>query len=897
MKMLPARFLACAVAVLGLSSCAAQTAPPTSGPIQFNRPQPALPLATVDPPDFDQPVSGPGNAILIQDRGQRGQAPTRAPRTISRTFARGEMPECVQAAVAGVPVETQCDVKTRWSDGSLRHSLVTFWADLNDRAYAQVDFIPAPCVLESAGLNKQQMLDFLDGQWDATLAVNAALEGAAPLEQRVRAREILSRWDSVESPTGIRYWMRGPLATQIILEDRSPESPFDFGWRHALPLVSLDGTIDAKAMTIKTRDTKGEALAQWQFPILVTARQEVIRVCAADGPTLTVCPGGRGALDTRASTQYNNSWLIPNAGWSVADAQNQKSLHPIFIVTFYPGWKGVKIETIVENTWLDRVQDQHYSVRIQLGDASSPPAYQNAAITHHFSTRWRKTLWQGDRPAPLRVDHNLPYLIHSRVVPSYDLSVDFRHDTMRQEMNRFLASDRGEPMGTALWQTMMSATGGRHDIGLLPGWYVMYLYTWDENMQDLVAGMAAASGHAPVHLREPAGSAREFEVYDRTPAAGRVLSLDARPTFFAYGDAPFRRPETQRDEWAEKVGPVSGSGWFVDNAHQPGMVYLPYALSGDYYFLEEMHFWSSYWLAGGNPSVCFWCRLGSAGLFTGQLRGQAWTLRSLAHATVMTPDGMPERKYFHAKLRNNIAIREGLYNVKQGAFHAPEPECASPCTNSLWRAGRDIVGQGRENPLYFLEEGSSAGIDRSAHEVSKLGGAGAPWVMNFMHAVFGVVEELGFGEIAPLRRTVAANLISQIRHPGYNPYLADVYRIPTLDVDGNLMKSWDDVLAAFLPAYRNRTAFPGVSMNCSDCYAATARGTSSWLAGITTPDGLSGAEAFLFLYRTIPTGTALRADPKWAIVPRTPVEGLPQARLRHPSWFKAELARLALSRR
>ncbi len=64
------------------------------------------------------------------------------------------MPECVQAAVAGVPLETQFDVKTRWTDGSLRHALVSFWIECSDNAHARIDFLPAPCASEAAGLSE-----------------------------------------------------------------------------------------------------------------------------------------------------------------------------------------------------------------------------------------------------------------------------------------------------------------------------------------------------------------------------------------------------------------------------------------------------------------------------------------------------------------------------------------------------------------------------------------------------------------------------------------------------------------------------------------------------------------------------------------------------------------------
>lgn len=882
-----------------LLCCSVQAPVVAQGPILPGAPSPAYEIKQIDPPSWDQSPSPPGNAILIEDRRRRGASPTRAPRTISRTFARGEFAQCVQAAVAGVPVQTQCDVKTRWSDGSLRHVLISFWADLADGAAAQIDFLPHECDPQPAGLDKAAMLSFLGGRWDPIVEANAVSIDNADLMFRVRARDILSRWDGVENPTGVRYWMRGPIATQVIVEDKSADTPFDFGWKTGVPMTTLGADYNSTALALKTRDADGAVLRQWTFPLYVSVAQEVIRVCSLTGDTLQVCPGGRGALGTRAGTLGNYFTIIPLQGYAKAEEIRQRSIHPIFVLTFYPGWDGVKVETILENVWMDRIQDQMYSVRIRPGGEQSAPLYEHGGLVHNYGTRWRKAGWFGAEPAPIRIDHNTPYLIHSRVVPNYDLSIPFQQSALVAEMKKFNASDRGEPMGKATWQPLMPSAGGRHDIGLLPGQYVFYLYSWDASMQDVVEGMAAVSAHVPIHLREPAASDRRFNAYDEAPAAGRFVSVDARPTFFAYGAPPYARPETRpADALPPNIGIRGSSGWQPDDAHQPAMTYLSYALTGDFYHLEEMHFWSSFWIAANNPNQCNWCRHGSLGFISGQSRAQAWILRSLAMAVVMTPDGAPEKKYLHSKFQNNIAVREGAENITDGAFHEPAADCATPCLRSRWSIGRDIYGFRDPNVLHFFERGNSGLID-STLDRSKLSAAASPWMMNFFHMVMGMAEDMGLGEVARLRRFYAANLIWQLQHPEFNPYLSSAYRIPTVDPERQFFTSWAKVLDAFTPRLQQLTTWTPLDTDCAECYSNMARGAASWLVGIDTPDGYSGTKAFLWIYRNMPGRKALMLDPKWAFLPRAVPEGFEPAsgQARNPSWFKRDLSKVALSGR
>lgn len=886
------RALVLGVVYLGLSSCAAQSVAQHSGPISLTSPQPAFPFKSAEPPELTPPGPPAGNAMLLEDRGKRGNAPKRAPVTISRTFARAEMSECAQAVVAGVAAETQVDVKTRWPDGSLRHALLSFWIELDDRAYAQVDFLPAPCNSDAGALGKAQMLQFLDSGWDATVVADASMDGSAPVEQRVRAREMLAKWDGTESPRGVRYWMKGPIATQVIIEDPG----FDFGWEASLPQATLRGNLTAEATSFTTTDTTGATLSKWKFPLPVVMGKEILMVCSHAGPVVQVCPNGRGAFGTVPWTSSDGAPITPNQGWTKATDGRHKSLHPIFVVTFYPGWAGVKIETILENVYVDRIQDQHYSVRLHVGAETAAPAWQRGGLIHYYAARWRKTFWQGQQPAPLRIDHNLPYLIYSRVVPNYDTSIQLKQEAIIAELKKFHGSDLGEPFGSALWQPFMPAAGGRPDIGMLPGWYVMYLYTWDSSMQDLVEAMAGVSGHVPIHLRESPDSDREFDPYTKSAAAGRVVSIDARPSFFTIISPPFPRAETRADDKATQVGPLGRPGWNPEDAHQPSMAYLPYALTGDWYFLEEMHYWSSYNLTAVNPTNCNYCRFGPLGYLLSQPRGEAWVLRTLAHTVAMTPREMPEYTYFYSKLQNNIAIREGFFKVTNGHYYEPAEGCAADCTETRWRIGRDILAWGRENPLQIMNYGNAGQRDETIDQ-TKCSAAGSPWMNNFLHATLGLIEELGFGEVTPLRRQMAKHFIGQLVHPDYNPYLVGIYRIPTRDKDGNLYTNWADVRNAYLPPFANRTRFTDLALVCVDCYPDIARGTASWMVGIETDDGLSGTDAWVWIYKNLPNREGLKMNPIWAIMPRVLPAGVNAAAAKAPAWFNPKFASMARSAR
>ncbi len=142
-------------------------------------------------------------------------------------------------------------------------------------------------------------------------------------------------------------------------------------------------------------------------------------------------------------------------------------------------------------------------------------------------------------------------------------------------------------------------------------------------------GNAAVSGHIPIHYRESMSGgffrdANNDGAADTDVPFGRMLSIDARPTV---------RTSNLTDgstTSADRVVPVSSMsnshGWTVDLAHQPAFTYVPYLITGDWYYLEEMYAWSGFNRRSPNPGTEGYSRHGSWGYISqaNQMRGQAW---------------------------------------------------------------------------------------------------------------------------------------------------------------------------------------------------------------------------------------------------------------------------------
>jgi len=127
-----------------------------------------------------------------------------------------------------------CDVKTRWPDGSLRHAVVSFLLDLEPRQSLTVEFVDQSEPSDGGFLTKTEILD-PEAPWAANLGAQiVALQGSTTHVADLRA--MLTEWDEADATgSGVRYWLRGPLVSQLIVEDKDPASlRYDLGTNRSL---------------------------------------------------------------------------------------------------------------------------------------------------------------------------------------------------------------------------------------------------------------------------------------------------------------------------------------------------------------------------------------------------------------------------------------------------------------------------------------------------------------------------------------------------------------------------------------------------------------------------------------------------------------------------------------
>ncbi|NQT38020.1 MAG: hypothetical protein HQ581_11050 [Planctomycetes bacterium] len=516
--------------------------------------------------------------------------------------------------------------------------------------------------------------------------------------------------------------------------------------------------------------------------------------------------GGQPA--TWLSGPIVTEWLLAGPPRDEAGKPDD-DLHVRFEVRAYAGCRAVRVSVVVENCWDDWTGDVLYDASVTVGGRE---VFSSAAVNHRRLSRWRKVFWWG-RPEPeVHLVHDLAVMSAAGALPHYDTTLELPPPSENEEKLWRMEGSRWRIMGRGALTAYMPTTGGREELAPYPEWTARYLLGMEPRAKAVVLAGGDLAGSWPIHVR--------------ARSTGRIMTIDSRPKFWL--DA---RGE-DRPQWKPPRHPPDGKAVRLtpDLAHQGSFAYVPYLVTGDFYYLEEAYFWANHCLLATWPHP----RRDAEGILSGQIRGNAWSLRNMADAAWIASDGHPEAAYFDQKIHNNIADR-----IRRMVD--------SPESNKLGFWGLRTVENARiQNPA-----------DPNWMVV-------APWEHDYLIWSLHHLVELGYADAARVRDVLLRWRVGMLTNsPDFDPQMATPYRMAVgrRTPEGKIVvfDDWKQIGRENARLYQ-----PGLPGG-GNGYAYSAR--AAVVCGV---DGgfPKAAEALKCLEEMLPDHRQVMArQPYWAIVP------------------------------
>jgi hypothetical protein len=146
----------------------------------------------------------------------------------------------------------------------------------------------------------------------------------------------------------------------------------------------------------------------------------------------------------------------------------------------------------------------------------------------------------------------------------------------------------------------------------------------------------------------------------------------------------------------------------------PSLAYVPYLITGDRYYCDEMAFWANYALISTFQDGFYKARGGSAGLLaSNETRGIAWVLRNLADAAAYMPDDNPAKAYLTNKVENNLKWADKLaaeHKTPLGTYF--EGQAAEQTNTKTWALPRPWMNNYVAWSIdHASQQGFSGGLD------------------------------------------------------------------------------------------------------------------------------------------------------------------------------------------
>lgn len=470
------------------------------------------------------------------------------------------------------------------------------------------------------------------------------------------------------------------LTTQFDIKTSWPGGSIKFGVISVvIPQVVANG---AGVLTIETAVSNNSAGMLDKTAILDTNVESNINLSnlSESGYSGSVSSSLRDQI-TSGDLQY---WLKGPVCTEILEKQQlNTSLNTAWEARFYPGTSfGIRISNSIENVNIQAMGNVHYDVSIQHGESTPATVYTKTGFNHLYGSRWRKVFWLGAEPPETELHYDIPYLISTGAIANYDTSITIPEDSISSMYTSWNNASKKDIDGNGLLQKFFPQTGGRSEIGILPKWSALYLFSMDNRMKEVVIAHSEIAGHVPqIHWRETDATKSNYD---------SVITIDDRPTLSLFNKAG-----------GTVIGTLDNGGWTPDRSHHGSFSYLAYLITGEYWHHQETMFWGSFVLAwdiynrngAGNSQNFSAGHDYTWGIIYDQERAMAWSLRTLSDVVFVSLDETTsQNNYFSSKLNNNIEwLHLGNRTGKHGVHAIRCPRETQPDNAPGYPANRIIA--------------------------------------------------------------------------------------------------------------------------------------------------------------------------------------------------------------
>lgn len=503
-------------------------------------------------------------------------------------------------ATGGVQVgafTTQTDVKVTHADGSIKFAVVT------------VD-------ITAAGTY---------GIKDSTASVGT-FTPTVPTATAVFTVSGNTHTATMPSSLGTDCWLDGPLVKEcrnIVTPDNSPTVPF------ANVRVYFDTRVynDGESRVDYTVDnTKNLSTAQY---VVYDA-----------------------SLVVNGSTVYSKSANVTTQATTITDpvgnfTATTSAAHGL---TSADVGKYVRLTGGTFNTQFRRIKAVPTTTTLTLEwyfpspGVTTPVTWDLVEFIHPLHTRWRKTFAaNGYIEAEITPDMQLLYDSKATMGPYLSTITSANFTSQQGGYFPFGVGYRYDILSPGGWEQYEPAPGGREELGFRPMVAAQYLTFKTQAFRQRVLWYGDSAGARRKHF---------------TNTSNRMITTTDLPTFSA-GNATCCGNGVTGPAGGGPSPDVSNGYWGeVQCAHQPSIAFLPYVLTGDRYYADEMKFWAE------------WCTIsvGTSGRVAGtnalhmptnstaniQVRAVGWTVRELTDTAGWLPDADPDKAHFVTLLQANL---------------------------------------------------------------------------------------------------------------------------------------------------------------------------------------------------------------------------------------------------